>query len=219
MDAAVRLEHSVLAVEEEHSVHCMLELAVPDAARARDPPAAAAGARRRPLRVDGGPEARRGERCARFLADRLRPTDRLALVAFDDDVQLIAPLRGRRSASRRGDRSIEPGGLHEPLGRLAEGHRGAASTPPRTGRGVLLLTDGLANAGITDPDHSPDRAPARSRAVTTTTIGFGEGFDEDLLRDDRRRHAQHLLRGDARGRAGHLRPRSSKGSRSWPPRT
>jgi Ca-activated chloride channel family protein len=49
-------------------------------------------------------------------------------------------------------------------------------------RRVLLLTDGLANVGITDKTQlSSMAAGAAGRGITTTTIGFGEGFDEELL--------------------------------------
>jgi Ca-activated chloride channel family protein len=45
-----------------------------------------------------------------------------------------------------------------------------------------LLTDGLANVGITDHGQlSSMAASAAGRGVTTTTIGFGDGFDEELL--------------------------------------
>jgi len=47
---------------------------------------------------------------------------------------------------------------------------------------VLLLTDGLANAGITDRDTLVGLAQeAGPNGVGTTTIGFGYGFDADLL--------------------------------------
>src|SRR5207244_4323867 len=57
--------------------------------------------------------------------------------------------------------------------------QGAKGDGPRW---VLLLTDGQANVGIVD------RAPlaamsqnASGAGVGTTTIGFGEGFDEELI--------------------------------------
>ena len=46
----------------------------------------------------------------------------------------------------------------------------------------MLLTDGMANVGISDPERLA--ATARSAAelgVTTTTIGYGDGFQEELL--------------------------------------
>jgi hypothetical protein len=50
-------------------------------------------------------------------------------------------------------------------------------------RKVLLLTDGVANVGVTDPGSLVEmtRVQAETSDVGTTTIGFGEDFDEDLL--------------------------------------
>jgi Ca-activated chloride channel family protein len=51
-----------------------------------------------------------------------------------------------------------------------------------TTRRVLLLTDGQANAGVTDPaDLVRMTRGAAEHGIATTTIGFGDGFDEDLL--------------------------------------
>jgi Ca-activated chloride channel family protein len=49
---------------------------------------------------------------------------------------------------------------------------------------VLLLTDGQANAGSTDPQHLTALCAAahRSGVATTTTVGFGADYDEALLR-------------------------------------
>jgi len=47
---------------------------------------------------------------------------------------------------------------------------------------VLLLTDGLANEGITDPGTLCAKAAGMKKAgVTVTTLGVGDDFDEDLL--------------------------------------
>ncbi|HEV2070083.1 MAG TPA: hypothetical protein VGR26_09845 [Acidimicrobiales bacterium] len=47
-------------------------------------------------------------------------------------------------------------------------------------RRVLLLTDGQANAGITDPAALVSMATsARGAGVGTTTIGFGDHFAEE----------------------------------------
>src|SRR5262249_31920549 len=47
---------------------------------------------------------------------------------------------------------------------------------------VLLLTDGLANQGVTKADTLIKIAREKAEAgVVTTTLGFGSKFDEDLL--------------------------------------
>ena len=46
---------------------------------------------------------------------------------------------------------------------------------------MILLTDGLANEGIIDPEQLVQVARNSAADASTTTIGFGEGFDEDLL--------------------------------------
>ncbi len=50
-------------------------------------------------------------------------------------------------------------------------------------RDNVLLTDGLANVGVVDPGSltAMTRKAAEASNVGTTTIGFGEGFDEELL--------------------------------------
>src|SRR6185312_8390938 len=47
---------------------------------------------------------------------------------------------------------------------------------------VLLLTDGQANMGIKDPKVLVETARQKAaEGVITTTLGFGSGFNEDLL--------------------------------------
>jgi Ca-activated chloride channel family protein len=52
----------------------------------------------------------------------------------------------------------------------------------RASNRILLMTDGLANRGITDPDRLAGLfREARAQGVTTSTVGFGPHFDEQLL--------------------------------------
>jgi Ca-activated chloride channel family protein len=66
---------------------------------------------------------------------------------------------------------------------VAEGRRGARRASGEGARKVLLLTDGLANVGITDRASlvQMTASAATSKDVGTTTIGFGDDFDEELL--------------------------------------
>ncbi len=46
----------------------------------------------------------------------------------------------------------------------------------------LLLTDGMANVGCTEPDQlAAYGADLRASGVTTTTFGMGEQFDDEPL--------------------------------------
>lgn len=183
MEAAVRLEHDLVAVETDEEVHAMLEITVPEAATADDRPSLDLS-----LVLDcsgsmAGEKLDAAKQAADWLVERLRPTDKVALVAYDSEVSLLAPLAaagsselGRAIASlRSGSMTNLSGGWLRGLGELERGNGGAT-------RKILLLTDGLANEGITDPDQLVSLATgARGRGVGTTTIGFGDDFDEDLL--------------------------------------
>jgi Ca-activated chloride channel family protein len=180
----VRLEHELLAVEREHDLHCMLELEAPPAP----------GTTRRPslhlaLVLDrsgsmAGDKLRVARACARYLVRRLRPVDRFALVTYDDDVELRVPLAPvdpiRLEAALA---AIAPGRSTNLSGGWLKGAEVLRGLPARKGpRKVLLLTDGLANVGITDPEALVALArQAGDDGIGTTTIGFGLDFDEVLL--------------------------------------
>ena len=185
MDATVRLEHSVLAVEAEHDLHAMVELSLPELEEREGRP---------PLRVAlaldrsgsmAGHKLAVALRCARWLAERLRPVDELALVTFDGHVRLLAPLaRVDARHIRAALASVGPGGQTNLSGGWLRGLGELVDAPAEGVRKIVLLTDGLANQGITSREDLVSMARrARNEGVSTSTIGFGEGFDEDLLRD------------------------------------
>ena len=119
----------------------------------------------------------------------LRPQDRFTLVVYDTEVDVIMP-----------STFATPDSTRVALGRLGEVHpRG--STDLHAGwtsaasqvmthltsecvHRVLLLTDGLANAGITESSALVAKAAQlRGEGLATSTFGVGEDFDEQLLRD------------------------------------
>lgn len=122
---------------------------------------------------------------ARILVDRLSRRDRLCVVFYDTEVEVAlkpTPLEDRDAVAKilqttraRGTTNLS-GGWLQGL-RLVEkaAKKGAASR-------VLLMTDGQANRGIVDRASLEKVAEkARRKGVVTTTIGFGAGFNEDLL--------------------------------------
>ena len=180
MDATVRFDHQLLAVESEHAVHCMLELDIP----------AVAGTERAPLRLAlvidrSGSMAGRSldvaKECAEFLARHLQPTDELALVTYDDTVDLVLPLApAHPGAAQSAIAQIHSGGSTNLSGGWLKGLEELGRADDGVRR-VLLLTDGLANVGITNTPQLVAIASGTKTQASTTTIGFGDGFDEDLL--------------------------------------
>lgn len=119
--------------------------------------------------------------------DRLSPRDRFSVVTYDDSVDVLlasapaTPEARRTAADALG--AVQPGGsTNLSGGGLRGAEQVAAHLAPAGVNRVVLLTDGLANAGITDPaELGRHAAELRTRGVATSTIGVGEDFDEALL--------------------------------------
>ena len=118
----------------------------------------------------------------------LRDEDRFAVVAYDNEIDVVvsttlATAAAREAAAQavariapRASTDLE-GGWQRGCEQVVE-HLSAEAV----GR-CLLLTDGLANAGVTDHDEIVRRCAAwRERRVATTAFGVGVDFDETLLR-------------------------------------
>jgi Ca-activated chloride channel family protein len=120
---------------------------------------------------------------------RLGPADRFSVVAYDDVVDVVIASTAAAGESRRA--ALERLGTIEARGstNLGEGWlRGCEQVAGHlAGSGVnrcLLLTDGLANVGMTDPEQlATHAAELRARGVSTSTFGVGNDFDERLLQE------------------------------------
>ncbi|HET6318220.1 MAG TPA: VWA domain-containing protein [Chloroflexota bacterium] len=127
-------------------------------------------------------------RAALAVLDKLNDSDRVAAVIFDDRIDVLqngapatpevkARLRAQLGAvEARGSTALHTGWL--------TGCRAIASD---TAGAVLarcfLLTDGLANVGLTDAEQiASEAASVREHAgVGTSTFGIGNDYDESLL--------------------------------------
>ncbi len=122
---------------------------------------------------------------AEQLVGRLEPDDRLAIVAYDHDIRTVVPStpareRGVFLAAIRG---LHTGGSTDLHGGMVTGYDEVRAhfDEERLNR-VLLLSDGLANRGVTQPDAIRSRAAqCRETGVRISTMGMGLSYDEDLL--------------------------------------
>lgn len=122
---------------------------------------------------------------ASAIIDQLTPDDYLSIVTYDDHVTVLCDAaRVTRPADLKASlKRVRAGGLTNLSGGWLKGcelvARHASSDSVNR---VLLLTDGLANVGITQSKVLIQTAAQKAeQGICTTTLGFGHGFDEDLL--------------------------------------
>ena len=118
---------------------------------------------------------------------RLDAPDRFAVVTYDDQVDVVVPGTeatpvARHSAVERLRTVRERNSTDLHAGWLSGCEQVAAGLAVEGVSRVLLLTDGLANRGITDTGELARLAyDLRRRGITTSTFGVGTDFDESLL--------------------------------------
>lgn len=120
------------------------------------------------------------------MIDHLLDTDRLAIVEFDDRVDIDAPLGAAldRPALHAIVNRLQPRGSTDIFDGLQAGFRllGDAPASERQNR-VIFLSDGNATAGDTSQDHILAMAASRVKlGIGLTTIGVGDDFDVELMR-------------------------------------
>ncbi len=120
------------------------------------------------------------------MLDHLRPEDRISLVRYSTEAQVVLERVGldeRRRIETELTGLVATGGTNIYDGlyvafELAERHR-SASDETR----VLLLSDGVATAGFTTRERIVGLAEARAReGFAITTVGVGTEFDVELMR-------------------------------------
>lgn len=123
---------------------------------------------------------------AQFLIRNLLPTDRVALVVYDDQVQVLAHSKevGKDpSKLLHKIAALTPGNLTNIEGGLRAGYEevGKNVAPNRISR-VLLLSDGLANVGVSDPRELGLLAKdAAAAGMSTTAMGVGVEYSEETM--------------------------------------
>jgi Ca-activated chloride channel family protein len=136
----------------------------------------------------GGEKMTLAREAVRQALQALRPEDLFSLVVYDDHITTVVEATRASAEARRNAlaklRRIDARGSTDLHGGWQAGCEQLAASleAERVGR-CLLLTDGLANVGVTEPDALVPlvRAMLAERRVATSTFGVGQDFDERLL--------------------------------------
>lgn len=134
----------------------------------------------------GGRKIDEAKRCALDLLRRLDDEDKVSLVVYDTTIDVLLETMPVRLARTLMPMRLEDvrasGGTALHAGWL----KGAETLAPTAGSGlmsrVILLSDGQANHGIIDTQQICDQVrELASAGVTTSTVGIGVDFNEELM--------------------------------------
>ncbi len=120
-----------------------------------------------------------------YAVQQLLPTDRVSVIIYDDEVDVLVPSTLAENKAEivskiqhihsRGTTALHAGWMEGGV---------QVSRHLRTDQlnRVILLSDGLANVGETNPDAiASDVKGLAGHGVSTTTMGIGNDYNEDLM--------------------------------------
>src|SRR5262249_47542839 len=121
------------------------------------------------------------------LVNQLRATDVISIVVFDSSASVLLPAQPLtdKQAIKEAIRGIEPGSATNLEAGLMLGYKEALKHFQKNSTNrVILLTDGIANQGVTAPEKiSSESLIYNDEGIDLSTIGVGEDLNKDLLRD------------------------------------
>lgn len=185
MRADFVLDYDVLTVEQPHKMYLMARLSSGPAPSDQ---------RRRPLNVSlvidrsgsmAGDKITYTRQAAQFLVQNLGVQDVLSIVLYNDSVETLLtpePVLHKDLICQRID-TIKAAGTTNLSGGWLEGCNYVEQNKEneRLNR-VILMSDGHANRGVTHMDKLVSMAEQKlGQGISTTTMGLGEDFNEDLL--------------------------------------
>jgi Ca-activated chloride channel homolog len=184
---SMALSQRFIRPDDVQTVYMMVQLAQP---------VIELGDRRMPLNVSfvldrsgsmAGDKLAYTKKAVNFALGNLNAADMASVVVFDDRVDVLLPPENvvHKDAMTQKVSALWTGGCTNLSGGLL---KGSALVRENLAEGfvnrVIMLTDGLANRGVTYPSRITEmvREIAVSR-ISVSTLGVGEDFQEDLLVD------------------------------------
>ncbi len=127
------------------------------------------------------------KKAVHFVINNLNSEDYLSIVQYDNQVDVVsqsAKVSNKTILNQKVD-AIQARGMTNLSGGMLEGYTQVQSTQQEQGfvNRVLLLSDGLANQGVTDTDKLQQIAQKKFRndGIGLSTFGVGADFNELLM--------------------------------------
>lgn len=187
-DAGIKLDRNIILKGEDRPAYLLLTFDVPDQPEeemADRPVMNLALVLDRSGSMEDRGKMEYAKQAAKTIVDMMEPHDTLAIVEYDDEINVLWPATPVESPEMiksqidtlfaRGSTNLTGGmlkGIEEVMGVM---HNEAINR-------VILMSDGLANQGITDPREIARLVrEARDKGVSVSDIGLGLDYNEDLM--------------------------------------
>jgi Ca-activated chloride channel family protein len=126
------------------------------------------------------------KKAAQFVIDNLADGDFLSVVQYDNQIDVVCPSARVQDKTelKRAVEEITSRGMTNLSGGMLSGYEQVSSTKQdKFVNRVLLLSDGLANQGITQPEQLQEltRQKFRDEGIALSTFGVGGDFNEVLM--------------------------------------
>jgi Ca-activated chloride channel family protein len=181
---SAQLDVQVVAVEAADEVSVLVDLMAPTVSTSKE---------RRPATLQvvldrsgsmAGPPLTGAIEALCALVARLDDRDNFGVVVFDNATQVVVPAGPLSDKPRVVGllKQVEPGGMTDLSGGYLRGLQELKRVAVGGGGTLLLISDGHANQGVTDPSRLADiAASAVGERIVTSTLGYGLGYDETAL--------------------------------------
>ncbi|MBL6929009.1 MAG: VWA domain-containing protein [Rhodospirillales bacterium] len=186
----VEVDRPVVLAGEDIPVYVLVRFEVPEQSAAVDkerPPLNIALVLDRSGSMEAAGKLPYLKAAAKTMLGRMTPRDRLAIIEYDDRVTVAwpsAPVESPALIAKVID-ALEPRGNTDLVGGMLAGVAQVHGNFKEASiNRVLLLSDGLANEGVTNPAEIRKLVrQAKKKGVPVTTLGLGLEYDEDLMQD------------------------------------